>query len=593
MVLSGIHRSSVCSSNHENIVRCGQSDAKSAITHLQIIPDSRIDNKNVIDILQTVASMFLPILNRWNGKGLNKPDRASWEIIISKEMSNFCLTVPGHWKSVMQKQIAVVWPRATIKEVEEPLSIKPTSVAKLELKNHFMFSIKTDMRSLGILPSLLEVKKMLGDNDKIAVQILFDPAPGDWWQDASNAYEEFLSGTMPMRTQLNPKVIGMTGVKALTWATLELISVMTEVMTNEEQKPVDISGIDKATALREKPIGKSVADKLKGDALDITISIAVQADNSKMAETLLRSVWYSFRTLDGDNSFKLTHCNVAKVWPKILMREPSFVKLNSDYLSIKECSMLMQLPTKTLQDEFKITSVEHRETDLPKIITSGGLKFGEVRNHGNLYPVHLPIQNIDELCLPRIVIGGMGCGKTKGFGANLAVEAVKNNMSAIVIDPAKGELGDEIESALPKDKVVRIRFGIKPIAIDWREVKHGERTRNRLANEIIAFVEAAADDAGAQTIKFLRAAAKAVPSGRLSEVASIMTDKNYRKKLLLTMREQEKETWLLFDKMTENRQMQIALPVLNRLDVIRGSVHISSKSPVEGSVPKKPILNVT
>jgi len=41
------------------------------------------------------------------------------------------------------------------------------------------------------------------------------------------------------------------------------------------------------------------------------------------------------------------------------------------------------------------------------------------------------------------------------------------------------------------------------------------------------------------------------------------------------MREQEKETWTLFDKMTENRQIQIALPVLNRLDVITGDDYLA------------------
>jgi hypothetical protein len=43
----------------------------------------------------------------------------------------------------------------------------------------------------------------------------------------------------------------------------------------------------------------------------------------------------------------------------------------------------------------------------------------------------------DELCLPRIVIGGMGTGKTKGYGANFTAEAVRNGLSAVTIDVAK------------------------------------------------------------------------------------------------------------------------------------------------------------
>jgi hypothetical protein len=97
-------------------------------------------------------------------------------------------------------------------------------------------------------------------------------------------------------------------------------------------------------------------------------------------------------------------------------------------------------------------------------------------------------------------------------------------MGAVVIDPAKGELGDEIESVLSPDQVIRIRFGHEPISLDWRECLHGERQRNRLANELVVFCEASTDEAGAQTIKYMRAAAKACNSGRLSEMVEIMTN---------------------------------------------------------------------
>lgn len=518
--------------------------------------------------------MYVTPFNRWNGKGLDKPDRTAWEIMLSKNNSDFYLTIPNHWQSVTKKQIAVVWPRATVKEAVDPLDINPLVVGKLELKNHFMFAIKTDMRTLGVLPSLMEVTKMLGDNDKIAIQILFDPAAPDWWHDAINAYESFTAGKMPSRLQLSPKAIGMAGAKAAAWVTMEALSVVTELLTSEPQKPVNIDGVDKAAALREKPIGRNVADKLKGEAIDVSIRIAIQSDDEKTAQNLLRSVWYSFRCLDGDNSFILSSSNELKTWRKMLSRDPGF-KINSDYLSIKECSMLMQLPTHELQKEYKINAVEYRETNLPKSVTNGGIHIGNVTFRGHKQDVYLPINDHDELCLPHIVIGGMGTGKTKGFGANLAVEAVRNGMGAVIIDPAKGELGNEIESVLPPDKVVRIRFGKKPYTLDWREVLHSDRGRNRLANELIAFCEAASDEAGAQTVRYMRAAAKAVPTGRLSEVVSLLTDSEYRKTLIPTMRPQERQVWQDFSKLTEGRQMQIGMPILNRLDVIMGDDYLS------------------
>jgi hypothetical protein len=411
--------------------------------HLHITPDNRIENKDIDSILKTVSGMYVAPLHRWNGNGFDELDRTAWEIILSAESADFYLTAPNHWQSVINKQLSVIWPRATAKECEDPLSFNPITIGKLELKNHYMFSIKADNRTLGVLPSLLEVKKMLGANDKIAIQMLLEPAAPEWWQDAASAYESFTDGKMPLRTSMNAKAIGIAGAKTLTWITAETINLVTEFMTGEEQKPTNINGIDKAAALREKPIGRNMADKLKGDALDVTIRIAVDSDSEITAKSLLRSVWYSFRTLDGDNGFKLVPVN-HNAWKKMIARKPGF-KINNDYLSLKEASMLTHLPTEQLQKEYNIESIDYRESNIPQSLTTGGLLFGDITYHGTKSPVYLPIADLDELCLPRIVIGSMGCGKTCGFGANLAYEAVKNGMAAVVIDPAKGQIGDELE----------------------------------------------------------------------------------------------------------------------------------------------------
>jgi hypothetical protein len=234
-------------------------------------------------------------------------------------------------------------------------------------------------------------------------------------------------------------------------------------------------------ALREKPaLAYTIADKLKGDALDITIRIAVDAP-PRQAQAIMRSVWYAYRTLDGDNQFNYVPTRVEKEWPKLLQRVPG-IKLNRDYVSVKEGAMLIQLPTQPLQKEYGLQAVDYRETKLPQIVTSGGLKIGVATYRGQTTDIYLPTSNLDELCLPHVVPGGMGCGKTMGFGANLAVEAVRHGMAAVMIDPAKGEMGDELEAVLKPEQIIRIRFGRELVALDWREASHSERSRNRMQN---------------------------------------------------------------------------------------------------------------
>lgn len=213
-------------------------------------------------------------------------------------------------------------------------------------------------------------------------------------------------------------------------------------------------------------------------------------------------------------------------------------------------------------------------TDLPTSLLAGGIKIGTRKFHGQEVSVFLPTTNHDELCLPRCVIGGMGTGKTKGFGSNLAVEAVRNGMGAVVIDPARGEIGDEVESVLDPGQVVRIRFGTSPIALDWREAKHSKNVLNRLANELVSFCEAASEEAGAQTVRYMRMAAKAAPDGKLSNMVRALTDLVYLKSILPGMRSQDQEDWQEFVKMSDARRAQIAAPVLNRFDVIRGDDYL-------------------
>lgn len=569
----GLYRPAVRAGHYENIARRRNSNADRAF--LRIIPDCRLSNDYVEDLLRAICGMYQPPLARWNGRGFDQQETLSWEIILRQRQANFYASIPREWRMTLEKQLAVVWPRATMQqETPDPLAgISPTVVAKLELKNHYMFALRADRRTLGILPSLLECIKLLEPGELMAVQVLLEPAPPDWWQGAASAYEAFRAGKMPGRVKLDAKTVGNAVLRAATWLTLEAINVVNEILTGQPQEPVALDSTDRAVALRERPLGYTVAEKLKGDALDATIRVAAVAPDKIRAQNLLRAVWHAFRSLDGDNSFVMVPGN-DRTWQLMLSRQSGF-KLNHDYLSPKEASMLVLLPTGPLQQEYKLTAVEYREVELPKVVTSGGLYLGEATFHGQAVPVYLPVKDYDELCLPHVVIGGMGTGKTKGFGANLAVEAVRNGFEAVIIDPAKGEIGDEVEAVLPAEKIIRVRFGQEPVALDWREALHSVRARNRLANELVTFFEAASDEAGAQTVRYLRAAAKAVPGGRLSEVIALLTNAKYRAKLMPAMRPQERTTWEDFGKLSEARQMQIAMPVLNRLDVIMGDDYLA------------------
>src|SRR6185312_4483460 len=120
-------------------------------------------------------------------------------------------------------------------------------------------------------------------------------------------------------------------------------------------------------------------------------------------------------------------------------------------------------------------------------------------------------------------------GKTRGFGANWLHQAVANGFGGLAIDPAKGEIGDELEKVLDESQIVRINIAKNPISLDWCETAHSEMARNRLANTMISFFNSNADDAGVQTQRYIRAMVLGMQGNKLSEVIKMMNDMKYLK----------------------------------------------------------------
>lgn len=535
---------------------------------MRITPDRSLTNARAESLIRALTALYEPPVARWNGRGFDHPATASWEIVLSTKECAWYLSVPTAWQQVIGKQLATCWPRATIQPDADPLTgFMPSATASLELKEHYCFPLATRAQ---LLPALLDTLQLMGEGNRACVQVLLTPASPDWWEGAAAAYEGFRRGEMPRRLHLEPATLGRLTVRGMAGVVFEVVSVVDDLF-EVEREPVDLDGISKAEALREGPMGQGCVEKLRGDAFEVTIRLAVEGPN---AEQILRSLGWAFREMDADNSLLMRKTDPAKTIAAMRALRLGW-KLDHDLLSVSEVAPLLHLPSTTLQERYHLAAVEHRESDLPQILTAGGLLLGSVTYHGHESPVYLPTADLDELCLPHVVIGGMGSGKTRGFAANLAAEAVTAGFGAVVIDPAKGEVGDELESVLRPDQLLRVRFGRQPVALDWREARHGERMQNRLAAEMVSFFEAASEEAGAQTVRYLRAAAKAVPGGKLNEVVRLFTEPAYRRELIPTMRSAERLTWEAFDALSDARQAQVAMPVLNRLDVVLGDDYLA------------------
>lgn len=86
--------------------------------------------------------------------------------------------------------------------------------------------------------------------------------------------------------------------------------------------------------------------------------------------------------------------------------------------------------------------------------------------------------------MPRVVIGGIGTSKTTGFAVNVARGIYLQGGTAVVMDPGKGQVYDELSKVVPAEHIQRYQIGTDIISLDWCESLHSERGRNRFANAL-------------------------------------------------------------------------------------------------------------
>lgn len=580
---------------------------------MQIIPDANARNYNAVDFARAMFEMYQPPLKRVRiGNGqltYRPPEYFAFDITMTVDSIRFYMTCGERWRDYMRDKALTVWDKSTLKENRIP-DIDPTRAvcADVSLKNHSLYSLHVNRNDNRPLPAVINSATNIKNGDIARVQIIVVPYDRDIWiHDAVDAYRAHMNGKRLTRRELNTKTAIVYSLETVDKCFVEMTEIITEMLGMQKDlshmyatNPMLAMYVDHnpeigykiQNGLRQHKIPDAAMIELRGQQklseasirkmteqiFDVTIRIACESDDATRADLIKRSIAAGFGELTHDNELISKDIGAKKTRDfvkKINQCQPSF-RLNNNLLSAAEIAKLVQLPGAELQHEFAtIENIPYRETHLPKEVTQGGMKIGTCRCQGQDINVFMPINNVDILCLPRVVVGGMGCGKTCGFGANLAWEAVKLNFGAVVIDPAMGQIGDELEKVLGKDQIKRIRFGRIPFCLDWRESKHGERSINRLANELIAFCEAASDEAGAQTVRFMRASAKATPSGKLSDMIELFINPAYRQKMLPTMRDAEQITWHEYDHMSQGAQAKIAAPVLNRLDVIMGDDYLS------------------
>lgn len=508
----------------------------------QLIPHMNIRNDRMSQFADSITDSYQELFKRIRKGGVDGPDRVFFETVMTNKRYSTYVTTNCDLVDTVKQHSQVVWKNITLKNGVDPskkLSVEGTGY-NIKLKLPFFLSLKTDQK-LRVLPlnEILEISRFMRDDDLVFTQFGFQAAEEGWYKEAEDNLKNF-----------------------------------------QKKKP----------RYWRKKGGLSPSTEMKTcyPGFDFSYKIYVFSKDKRRERRIARGILLAIKQLNHDNELieKQVKLKKMKKWIQDIQERKIKVPLlfgKRQLMSNYEIGHFIKLPQRQLQEEYPIIqTISEREVTIPDRIRKGGMHLGTVTYKGRKQEVYMPINNHDEVCLPKVVIGGMGSGKTKGYGANKIVEAVNNGFGALSIDPAKGEIGNEVQSVLPSEKVTRINLGKTIFSLDWCEVNHSKQSKNRLANTIISFFNTGNDETGFQTQRFIRAAVMGMKTGKLSEIMRILEDKEYRMELLCPkhgvldqLNTMHIATLEDLNKMSDGKRAQILAPIYNRLDTILGDSYLS------------------
>lgn len=434
----------------------------------QIIPDINVENKGVGTLLENIH-VYRNLKSRLKIKAdkdtiainIDKMGNYSYEIYIDKENIEFFFSFPEEYKDLVDSELNQCWPKSTFKVVSG-VHLKRidnrVSISQLELQHHYFLSLRVDKRGLFPLSSIMEVQRLLKQDDFALVQVVLEPETPYWYLACEDAIKEFHKGYMVKKLGVDRKNI-INGVKKFAVNFLyETASVIHDFLIDEELEYEPIRD-QELTYLFRNGLSNNTQQKPKYSAYNTDIRLTAYSRDKQKQGIILRNLEVAFRSMKEDNYFvarKVKEKRKARFIQHIRRRIIPH-KLNKNILSTNEISQIMQLPTKSYQVMYKLYTIDTREIDVPAELMKGSIRIGEAVYKGHKRMTYWP-PGYNVLALPKVIIGPMGAGKTE-YAANFAVDAVRSGDSVVVFDYIKNcELSRTIASNLPREKVISIRL---------------------------------------------------------------------------------------------------------------------------------------
>ncbi len=508
-------------------------------------------------------------------------EHISFEMVADSESIKFYVWTPKHLQNFVEGQIYAQYPTAEISAVSDysrDIDIDHDGVddcvagCELRLVKPDYYPIKTFVSFevdplAGITGALSKIESK---SEKMWIQIMTRPV-SDTWRNKGLAYAESL------KNGGNPKLFTKEGVvhHLLSLPALILGEIFNAIMPSEEAKGK--GGNVKQISHNAETALACLEEKANKLGYQVKIRILYLAKTREEARQHLRITAGAFKQFNTTlaNGFRVSKIKTGREaleeYRARLFTDKGFV------LNIEEVASLYHLPHASVETPNIVwTSSKKGEppanlpyADDPNINQDDLTVFAETTFRGQLKKFGI---KKDDRRRHMYVLGKSGSGKSKLLEI-LAVEDIRRGEGVGIVDP-HGELIHDVLKQIPENRindVVYINPADRDYPVGFNPMKATPDLREGVASGFVSVFKKQFGYSWGPRLEYLmRYAILALtyyPDTTMLDVVKILTDKDFRKKVLSYVEDPVVKTFWLKEFSTYNDKFatEAVAPILNKV----------------------------
>ncbi|MDP4038427.1 MAG: type IV secretion system DNA-binding domain-containing protein [bacterium] len=462
-------------------------------------------------------------------------EHISFEIASENNLINFYAWVPTYLKDYVESQIYAQYPTVQIVETDQDYSKKDLRGreiygTEIGLIKDYILPIKTfPSFEVDPLAGITTVLAKLEKNEEIWIQYLIRPIDDKWHKRGLAYVERVKHGTSKLTDNLGQKLL---------FAPFTIIQTFLSAIFVGPSESKESTKTELTTG--QTTINTAVETKAQKIAYEVKIRTIYIGTDDSLAKQRIQALLGGFKQF---NTTNLNGFGVSKTHKGEGILTDYRARLfdsKGDILNIEELASLYHLPHTTVETPniaWINTKVGEPPANLPTLentpkedlnlfgvttFRQGNVKFGIKRS---------------DRARHLYVIGKSGVGKS--FLLQLLVLSdIYHNKGFAVVDP-HGDLAQDVMKYIPKERVNDVVY-FNPADIDYpisfNPMENADpNMRSNIASEIVGVLKKMFESWGPRLehiLRFTLLALLETPDATLLGLTRMLTDKEYRKKVI-------------------------------------------------------------